>query len=68
LIAREQVMRLGHIVGTLSPKQRTIFLMKFTEEMEVSEIAEALSMPVNTVKVHLHRAVKAVRSQLGSAR
>lgn len=68
LIAREQVARLGQIIETLSPKQRIVFLMRFTEEMDVSEIATALGMPMNTVKVHLHRAVKSVRNQLGGSR
>ena len=40
----------------------------FVEEMELSEIADAMGMPVNTVKTHLHRAVKSVRTRIGGAR
>ena len=65
LIARQKVAELSRIIETLSFNQRTIFLMKFSDEMELSEISAAMRMPVNTVKTHLHRALKAIRSQLG---
>ena len=66
LIAREQVARLSGIIATLSPNQRAVFLMKFSDEMDLPDIADVMKMPVNTVKTHLHRALKAVRSQLGA--
>lgn len=66
LIAKQQVARLAGIIDSLSSNQRTVFLMKFSDEMDLSDIAEAMNMPINTVKTHLHRALKAVRSQLGA--
>jgi RNA polymerase sigma-70 factor (ECF subfamily) len=66
LIAKEQVAKLSGIIETLSSNQRTVFLMKFAEEMDLADISEAMNMPINTVKTHLHRALKAVRSQLGA--
>ena len=66
LIAKQQVARLSGIMETLSSNQRTVFLMKFSEEMDLADIAKAMNMPINTVKTHLHRALKAVRSQLGA--
>jgi RNA polymerase sigma-70 factor (ECF subfamily) len=68
LLAREKVKQMFQIIETLSYNQRTVFLMKFTEEMPVNEIGEVLGMPVNTVRTHLHRALKAVRRQLGAKR
>ena len=65
LIAKEQVGRLSGIIESLSLNQRKVFLMKFSDEMDLSDIAEAMNMPINTVKTHLHRALKAVRTQLG---
>jgi RNA polymerase sigma-70 factor (ECF subfamily) len=64
LIAKDQVARLSGILETLSQKQRTVFLLKFSDELDLPEIAEAMAMPVNTVKTHLHRAIRAVRSKL----
>jgi RNA polymerase sigma-70 factor (ECF subfamily) len=66
LIAKQQVGRLTGILDKLSLNQRTVFLMKFSDEMDLADIAEAMNMPVNTVKTHLHRALKAVRSELGA--
>jgi len=66
LIAKQQVARLSGIIETLSLNQRTVFLMKFAEEMDLADISEAMGMPINTVKTHLHRALKTVRSQLGA--
>jgi RNA polymerase sigma-70 factor (ECF subfamily) len=67
LSAKEQVQRLTGILETLSLNQRTVFLMKFSDEMDLAEISTAMGMPINTVKTHLHRALKAVRSQLGDS-
>lgn len=65
LLAREKVQQLSQVLAKLSYNQRTVFLMRFSEEMPVNEISEALHMSVNTVRTHLHRALKAVRGQLG---
>jgi RNA polymerase sigma-70 factor (ECF subfamily) len=65
LLAKEKVERLYTIIQTLSFTQRTVFLMRFSDEMDVQEISKAMDMPVNTVKTHLHRSLKAVRRQLG---
>ena len=68
LLAKEKVARLYTVIETLSFNQRTVFLMKFSDEMDLQQIAEVMAMPVNTVKTHLHRALKVVRGQLGGAR
>jgi RNA polymerase sigma-70 factor, ECF subfamily len=66
LLAKEKVEELSRAVESLSPNQRTVFLMKFVEEIPVNEISEVLGMPVNTVRTHLHRALNSVRSQMGA--
>lgn len=66
VLAKEKVSQLSKTIETLSRNQRTVFLMKFVEEMQVSEISQVLGMPVNTVRTHLHRALNAVRSQMGA--
>jgi RNA polymerase sigma-70 factor (ECF subfamily) len=65
LLARERAAQVAEIVQGLSFMQRTVFLLRFQEEVEISEIARMLDMPANTVKTHLYRAVRAVRQQLG---
>jgi RNA polymerase sigma-70 factor (ECF subfamily) len=66
LLAKEKIKLLAKALESLSRNQRTVFLMRFTEEMEVVEISEVLGMPVNTVRTHLHRALTAVRGKLGA--
>jgi len=66
LLAKEKVKYLKEVIETLSPNQRTVFLMKFSEEMTVADISEVLGMPMATVRTHLHRALCAVRSRLGA--
>jgi RNA polymerase sigma-70 factor (ECF subfamily) len=66
LLAREKVKELWQVLETLSIKQRTIFMMKFSEEMSIEEIGDVLQMKSTTVRTHLHRALKAVRSRLGA--
>ena len=68
ILAIERTEQVQEALKNLSVNQRAIFLMRFAEDMDLSEIAEAISMPINTVKTHLHRALKAVRAQLGGAR
>lgn len=65
MLAQERVKNLYRILETLSENQRTVFLMKFSEEMSVEEISDILGMAVNTVRTHLHRALKAVRGRVG---
>jgi len=66
MLAKEKVARLKEVLEDLSPNQRTVFLMKFFEEIQVNEISEILKMPVNTVRTHLHRALNTVRARLGA--
>ena len=66
LLAREKVQELWVMLASLSVKQRTIFTMKFSEEMSIEEIATALGSKSTTVRTHLHRALKTVRARLGA--
>jgi RNA polymerase sigma-70 factor (ECF subfamily) len=43
-------------------------MLRFAEEMDLAEIAEMIQMPINTVKTHLHRALKSVRAQVAAAK
>ena len=68
LIARERVTAVLRAVETLSERQRSIFLLRFVEELELPEIAEAMQLNLNTVKSHLYRALSAVKQQVGEGR
>ncbi len=62
LLAREELLRVWTAVERLSQKQRTIFLLRFVEEMSLAEIAQTLKVELGTVKSHLFRAIGMVRS------
>jgi RNA polymerase sigma-70 factor (ECF subfamily) len=62
LIAQEQVARIWETVAGLSERQRSIFLLRFVEEMEIPEIATVTGLPTGTVKSHLYRALATVRA------
>jgi RNA polymerase sigma-70 factor (ECF subfamily) len=68
LLARERVGQVGAAVKGLSERQRTVFLLRYVEEMELSEIARATGLNEGTVKAHLSRAVAKVRAELGGKR
>jgi RNA polymerase sigma-70 factor (ECF subfamily) len=63
VIATEQVALLWKAVDTLSPRQRTIFLLRFIEEMDLSEISSVTGIPLSTVKSHLYRALTNIRAR-----
>ncbi len=64
LIAREAVTTVWRAVETLSERQRSIFLLRFVEELELPEIAEATRLNISTVKSHLYRALSAVKQKV----
>jgi RNA polymerase sigma-70 factor (ECF subfamily) len=68
LLAREQVSHVWKAVENLSERQRTVFLLRYVEEQELSEIATATGLSEGTVKAHLSRALVKVRTQLGGKR
>ncbi len=68
LLARERVSQVWQAVKGLSERQRTVFLLRYVEEMELSEIARTTGLSEGTVKAHLSRALGRVRAELGGSR
>jgi RNA polymerase sigma-70 factor (ECF subfamily) len=68
ILATERLKQVNEVVEQLSVNQRRVFLLRFTEEMDLDEISQTLAMPINTVKTHLHRAITTIRTQLGGSR
>jgi RNA polymerase sigma-70 factor (ECF subfamily) len=57
---------LNRLVTSLPEKQRMVIVLRYQEDLDPSEIAELLKMPVNTVKSHLRRSLAILREKLGS--
>jgi len=68
LLAKERVRQVSQAVEGLSERQRTVFLLRYVEEMELSEIARSTALNEGTVKAHLSRALAKVRAELGGKR
>jgi RNA polymerase sigma-70 factor (ECF subfamily) len=68
MLAREQVEQVWKAVEGLSERQRTVFLLRYIEDQELSEIAQATGLSEGTVKAHLSRALGKVRAELGGKR
>ena len=68
LLARERVGQVWNAVEGLSERQRTVFLLRYVEELELAEIAQTTGLSEGTVKAHLSRALGRVRAELGGKR
>jgi len=68
VLAHERVGQVWKAVEDLSERQRTVFLLRFVEEMDLREIARATALNEGTVKAHLSRALARVRAELGGKR
>ncbi len=55
--------RLQRLVASLPPKPRLLVVLRYQEEMELEEIAEALDMPLGTVKSQLQRTLATLREK-----
>jgi RNA polymerase sigma-70 factor, ECF subfamily len=66
--AKEQVRAVWNAAARLSERQRTVFLLRFVEDMDLLEIAAVTGMKEGTVKAHLFRALQSVRAGFGDQR
>src|ERR1035437_7551651 len=64
-LAKEQLAAVWNATGSLSERQRTVFLLRFAEDMDLLEIAAATGMKEGTGKGQLFRALQAVRERTG---
>ena len=61
----EQVQAVWEATKTLAERQRTVFLLRFVEDLDIPEIAQSTGLTENAVNVHLFRAVRGIRKRLG---
>jgi RNA polymerase sigma-70 factor (ECF subfamily) len=56
--------RLRVLIEGLPANARMVVLLRYQEDLDPTEIAEMLGMPISTVKSHLHRSLTALREKL----
>ena len=65
--AREQVALVWKAVQGMRERQRIVFLLRFVEELKLTEIAGMTGLREGTIKSHLHKALGQVRAELAQA-
>ena len=55
---------LGQRVAALPEKMRVVLILRFQEDLKLSEIADVTGIPLNTVKTLLHRSLKKLKSKV----
>jgi RNA polymerase sigma-70 factor (ECF subfamily) len=61
------VQAIWEATRSLSERQRTVFCLRYVEDMDVREIAGAMGLSESSVNVHLIRAVRGIRRRLGDS-
>lgn len=56
---------LGSAFDTLSAQDRALLTLRYREGLSDSEVAEAVDMPINTVKTRIFRARHKLRKEIG---
>lgn len=62
----EAELQLQKAIATLPDKQRTVFCMKYLQEMKYEEISQMLGTTVGALKASYHLATKKIEQYLGS--
>ncbi len=64
----EQVQAVWEATQALSERQRTVFLLRYVEDLDIPEIAQSTGLTENAVHVHLFRAVRGIRKRMGKSK
>jgi RNA polymerase sigma-70 factor, ECF subfamily len=62
----EQVQWIYRSLDTCSIDQRSVLILRYLQELSITETAEALGWTVSKVKTTQHRAIKQLQKQMGS--
>jgi RNA polymerase sigma-70 factor (ECF subfamily) len=65
VLVKERAAAVWSAAAQLPERQRTVFLLRFVEEMELLEIATVTGLKEGAVKVHLFRALRRLRAEVG---
>jgi len=64
MVADETAARVRKAVDSLSPMQREVFLLRVTDGMAYSEIAQIVGSTEGACRVHYHNAMRAIKELL----
>jgi RNA polymerase sigma-70 factor (ECF subfamily) len=67
-ISPEVMAWVNEQVQAVWERQRTVFVLRFVEDLDVREIAESTGLTQSTVNVHLRRALRRIRQRVGNGK
>jgi RNA polymerase sigma-70 factor (ECF subfamily) len=62
LISKQNRKRIADVIRDLTPQQQTAYRLSRDEGLSYQQIADEMGLSVNTVKVHISLALKALRT------
>ena len=63
LVSRQEYERLIEAMNSLDTKYRVVLILRYFDDLSYEEIAQAVSIPLGTVKSRLNQALKLLRGQ-----
>jgi RNA polymerase sigma-70 factor (ECF subfamily) len=70
MITKETISTVRRAIDSLPDEQRVVIVLRDLQDLDYSEIAELLSIPIGTVRSRLHRArleLKSTLERMGAA-
>lgn len=61
---RESAERVAGALALLEPRDRELIALRYLEDLKLRELADRLELPLGTVKVRIHRALKKLQREL----
>lgn len=63
LVSRQEYERLLEAMNSLDAKHRVVLILRYFDDLSYEEIAQAVSVPLGTVKSRINQALKLLRAQ-----
>ena len=67
-VRKEEVEEVLAAMAELPPAYRAALTLRHMQQLSYQEVADALGIPIGTVKTHLHRARAALKAKLAARR
>lgn len=67
-VRREEIAEVLAAMAELPPAYRAALTLRHLQQLSYQEVADALDLPLGTVKTHLHRARAALKARLAARR
>lgn len=64
VVTQELQNHVQDAITQLSPKYRSIMILRYIEDLSLQEISELLKLPITTIKTRIHRGREALRGKL----